>query len=109
MLSFEAHMAKQRGRPRRSSCNGSTTDAADLELLAFPPCNRDEEQRQLLELPHPRPLRGVMAARTGANLSGAKVFLLGAVAENEEQHITTVGDQGWSDACTNPLCERTVG
>jgi hypothetical protein len=74
-----------------SNGDGGSTDATDFELSAFPPCNRNEEQRQLFELPHPRPLRGVTAALTGANLSGAKMFLLGAIAEDEEQHDTTVG------------------
>jgi hypothetical protein len=37
------------------------------------------------------------------------MFLLGAVTEDEEQHMTTVGDQRWSDAWTNLLGERTVG
>ena len=85
------------GKAMHSSWGGGTTDAADLELLAFPPCNRNEEQRELFELPHPRPLRRVMAARTGADISGAKILLLGAIAEDEEQHDTTVGDYRCSD------------
>jgi hypothetical protein len=46
-------------------------DAAGIELPALPPCDRDEEHRELLELPHPRPLGRVVAPRAGPSIPRA--------------------------------------
>jgi hypothetical protein len=72
-----------------STFNGSTADGARLELPAIPACDGNEEKGELFELSHPGPLRGVVAAQTGADLSSAKTLLLGAEAEKEE-HDTSV-------------------
>lgn len=79
-------------RPRLHESDGGAADAAGLELPALPTCDRDEEQRELLELPHLLPLRGVVAPWAGPGLSGAKVLLLGAEAEKDEHHVSVGGD-----------------
>jgi hypothetical protein len=79
------------GRPC-SDLDGGAADPADLELPASPPGDRHEEDRELLDLPHARPLRGVAAARAGADLPGAQVLLLGAEAE-EEEHAASLGSR----------------
>jgi hypothetical protein len=99
--------AMRRRGPLCSSYNGGATDAADLELLAFPPRNRNEEQRELLELPHPRPLRGVAAARTSADFPRPKILTFGAVAEEQEQHDTQDRGGASTFACTG-LVIRTL-
>ena len=73
-----------------SDVYGGAADAAGLELPALPACDRDEEHRELLELPDPLPPRGVVAARAGPGLPGAEVLLLGAETE-EEEHRASVG------------------
>ena len=80
--------------------DGRPADAAHLELAATPPRDRDEEQRELLELAHPRPLGGVVAAWAGPDLTRAESLLLGPVAEQKEQHVTSVGGprDNWSAA-----------
>jgi len=79
-----------RDEHRPSDLDGGAADAADLELPALPPCDRDEEHRELLEFPHPRPLGRVVAPRAGPSIPRAKVLLLGAEAE-EEDHDRSVG------------------
>jgi hypothetical protein len=79
-----------RDEQRPSDLDGGAADAADLELPALPPCDRDEEHRELLEFPHPRPLGRVVAPRAGSSIPRAQVLLLGAEAE-EEDHDRSVG------------------
>ena len=78
------------GTTGSSHLHRGAADAADLELLSPPPGQRHEEDRELRELPHPRPLRGVAAVRAGPDLSGTQILLLGAEAE-EEEHPASVG------------------
>ena len=73
-----------------SDLDGGTADAADLEQPTFPPRDRDEEHGELPELPHPRPLRGVVATRAGSRLPRAEVLLFRAEAEDEE-HRASLG------------------
>lgn len=72
----------------RSGFDGSAVDTADLELATLLECDRDEEQRELFELPHVRPLRRVVAARAGPSLPKAKVLLLGTEAEDDKHHAS---------------------
>jgi len=83
-------LKEARDEHRPSDLDGGAADAADLELAALPPCDRDEEHRELLEFPHPRPLGRVVAPRAGPSIPRAKVLLLGAEAE-EEDHDRSVG------------------
>lgn len=76
--------------PWSSDLDGGTADAAGLELPALPPRDRDEEHRQLPELPHARPLGRVVAPRARPSSSRAHVLLLGTEAE-EEDHDPSVG------------------
>lgn len=74
-------------------------DATLLELATFPARDRDEEQRELLVLPDPCPLRGVVAVRACAGLPRSEAFLLGAETEDEEhegQHILRSRPAAWS-------------
>src|SRR5687768_8453317 len=71
-------------RGARSGLESGSTDAADLEVPALPAGDGDEEDGELLELPHPFPPRGVVAVRAGPRLAGAEVLLPGPVAEEEE-------------------------
>ena len=73
-----------------SDFDGGAANAAGLDLSALPPCDRDEEHRELRELPHPRPLGGVPAPRAGPGLPGAEVLPLGAETK-EEEHDVSVG------------------
>ena len=73
-----------------SDLDGGTADAADVEQPAFPPRDRDEEDGELPELPHPRLLRDVLATRARSGLPRAEVLLFRAKAEDEE-HRSIVG------------------
>jgi hypothetical protein len=79
-----------RDEQRPSDLDGGAADAAGLEQPALPPCDRDEEHRELLELPHPRPLGRVVAPRAGPSIPRAEMLLPGAEAE-EEDHDRSVG------------------
>ena len=81
-----------RDEQRPSDLDGGAADAAGLELPALPPCDRDEEHRELLELPHPRPLGRVVAPRAGPSTPRAEVLLLGAEAEEEDHDRSLGGD-----------------
>jgi hypothetical protein len=103
---------------RRRRCRRS----ADLQLPASPPGDRHEEHRELFDQPHPRPLRGVAAARAGADVPRAQGLLLGAEAEQEEHGPSLgsglrrapgrrppVGDRrttGGSGRCSRSRCPR---
>ncbi len=93
-----------RDEQRPSDLDGDAADAAGLELPALPPRNRDEEHRELLELPHPRPLGRVVAPRAGPSTPRAEVLLLGAEAE-EEDHDRSVG----GDPCCSSVRRGTAG
>lgn len=69
---------------RRSALDRGPADTADLQLMAAPARHRDEEQRKLLELPHPLPLCRVVTARTGPGCPGTEVPPLGSETEDEE-------------------------
>src|SRR3712207_7597846 len=58
---------------RSSDLDGGAADAADLQLPSPPPGDRHEEHRELPELPHPRPLRGVAAARAAADRKSTRL------------------------------------
>ncbi len=64
-----------------SDFDGGAADATFLQLPALPACDRNEEQCELLEFPHPCPLCGVVAVRARSGLPRAKVLPLGAVTE----------------------------
>lgn len=74
----------------RSGFDGGAADAALFQLTTVPAYDGDEEQRELRELPHPCPLRGVMAARARPGLPLSEVLPLGAVTEEKEHRISVV-------------------
>ena len=77
-------------RSRHSLLDGFATDAAAFQVTALPASHRDEEQRELVELPDALPRGGVVAARAGARLPRAQVLLLGAEPEEDEHSVSIV-------------------
>jgi hypothetical protein len=64
-----------------SDLDGGPADSANVELLALPAGDRQEEQPELPELPDWSPFRGVVAVRAGSGLAGPEVLLLRAETE----------------------------
>ena len=80
--------------PRRrlsSRFDRNAANTTDLQLMPLPAGDRNEEQRELLELPHPLPLSRVVAARAGPGLPGAEVLPLGSETEDEEHQPSVEG------------------
>lgn len=69
---------------KHSDLDGGAADATFLELAPLPAGDRNEEQRELFELPYAGPLRGVVAARARSGLTWTEGLPLDAVAEEEE-------------------------
>jgi hypothetical protein len=72
-----------------SDLDNCAADAAFLELTTFPARDRNEEQRELFELPYACPLRGVVAAWACSNLTWAEVLPFDAITE-EEEHLASI-------------------